>query len=233
MLLLVASTPCSCGLAWCDPSYQRSSKLFSNRSDITDCFRLSRRGADVSSRLSDHIALVCLCGSAGKRHYKTLCLRHRSNLDFPLRNSSGQPDGTGTWKPNTRFMSCAQHAPLNACRHRHQPGPERRWNSTRNTKAPFGKTQAHEEPISFLPGARYLCSFPSGIPTQVVNPSVSRAAVLHGTAFTVFAVSSGPTTSRPGPPSICGKSPLEYGVGVGLESGGLTNLSPVFPVGLS
>src|ERR1700730_735486 len=29
MLLLVASAPCSCGLAWCDPSNQRSSKATS------------------------------------------------------------------------------------------------------------------------------------------------------------------------------------------------------------
>ena len=83
----------------------------------------------------------------------------------------------------------------------------------------------------FLFAVPYLCFFPSGIPTQVVVPSVSRAAVLHGTAFTVFVVSSGPTTSRPGPVSICGNAPVEYGVGVGLASGGLTNLSPVFPVG--
>src|ERR1700738_1880221 len=51
----------------------------------------------------------------------------------------------------------------------------------------------------------------SGIPTQVVVPSVSRAAVLQGTAFTVFVEPSGATTVKPGPVFTCGSSALEYG----------------------
>ena len=53
----------------------------------------------------------------------------------------------------------------------------------------------------------------SGIPTQVVDPSVSWAAVLHGTALTVLVEPSGPGLSRPGPVSSVGKGPVEYGVG--------------------
>jgi hypothetical protein len=45
----------------------------------------------------------------------------------------------------------------------------------------------------------FALSRSSGIPMQVVEPSVSLAAVLHGTAFTVFVEPSGPATSRPGP----------------------------------
>jgi hypothetical protein len=44
---------------------------------------------------------------------------------------------------------------------------------------------------------------------QVVVPSVSLAAVLHGTTFTVFVEPSGPTTSRPGPLSSFGNGPVE------------------------
>src|ERR1035438_1526971 len=104
--------------------------------------------------------------------------------------------------------------------------------SIRNRKARIGESESSRGTNELFVGVPYLCLFPSGIPTQVVVPSVSRAAVLHGTDFTVFLVSSGPTTSRPGPLSICGNAPVEYGVGVGLAGGGLTvNLSPVFPVG--
>jgi hypothetical protein len=53
---------------------------------------------------------------------------------------------------------------------------------------------------------------------QVVEPSVSLAAVLHGTAFTVFVEPSGPATSRPGPLSSFGNGPVEYGVG-GVPAG--------------
>ena len=54
---------------------------------------------------------------------------------------------------------------------------------------------------------------------QVVVPSVSRAAMLHGTAFTVFVEPSGAATSKPGLPlSTCGSGPVEYGVG-GVPAG--------------
>ena len=60
---------------------------------------------------------------------------------------------------------------------------------------------------------QYLLAFEpeSGIPTQVVKPSVSRAAVPHGTAFTVFVVPSGSTMTRPVPVSTVGSGPVEYG----------------------
>jgi hypothetical protein len=53
---------------------------------------------------------------------------------------------------------------------------------------------------------------------QVVVPSVSRAAMLHGTAFTVFVEPPGPATSKPGPVFTCGNGPVEYGVG-GVPAG--------------
>ena len=53
----------------------------------------------------------------------------------------------------------------------------------------------------------------SGIPTQAVKPSVSRADVPQGTAFTVFEEPSGSTMVRPVPVSIVGNGPVEYGVG--------------------
>jgi hypothetical protein len=53
---------------------------------------------------------------------------------------------------------------------------------------------------------------------QVVVPSVSRAAMLHGTAFTDFVELFGPTTSKPGPVFTCGNGPVEYGVG-GVPAG--------------
>jgi len=52
------------------------------------------------------------------------------------------------------------------------------------------------------------------MPTHVVNPSVSRAAVLQGTALTVFVETpSGATVFNPGPIDDCGNGPVEYGVG--------------------
>jgi hypothetical protein len=57
----------------------------------------------------------------------------------------------------------------------------------------------------------YLRFLPSGIPTQVVKPSVSRAYGLQGTALTVFVEPSGPTTLKPEPVSTCGSGPVEYG----------------------
>jgi hypothetical protein len=52
----------------------------------------------------------------------------------------------------------------------------------------------------------------SGIPTQVVKPSVSWAAGLQGIALTVFVEPSGSTMTRPVPVSIAGNGPVEYGV---------------------
>src|SRR5258708_38865471 len=47
-----------------------------------------------------------------------------------------------------------------------------------------------------------------GIPMQVVVPSVSRAAVLQGTALTTFVeFPSGPTSSKPGPGYTSGTGP--------------------------
>jgi hypothetical protein len=47
-----------------------------------------------------------------------------------------------------------------------------------------------------------------GIPMQVVVPSVSRAAVLQGTALTTFVeIPSGPTLSKPGPGYTSGTGP--------------------------
>jgi hypothetical protein len=48
---------------------------------------------------------------------------------------------------------------------------------------------------------------------QVVEPSVSWAAVLHGTALTDFVEPSGAATFRPGPTFAFGNGPVEYGVG--------------------
>ena len=48
----------------------------------------------------------------------------------------------------------------------------------------------------------------------MVDPSVSRAAVLHGTALTAFVETpSGATVFSPGPIDDCGNGPVEYGVG--------------------
>ena len=47
---------------------------------------------------------------------------------------------------------------------------------------------------------------------QVVEPSVSLAAVLHGIAFTLFVEPSGPATSRPGPPSSFGNGLWSIGL---------------------
>jgi hypothetical protein len=67
----------------------------------------------------------------------------------------------------------------------------------------------------------------SGIPTQVVEPSVSRAAVLQGTALTVFVEPSEPGTFRPGPVFACGSVagtyvlPLDAGsLAQGVEAAG-------------
>ena len=50
----------------------------------------------------------------------------------------------------------------------------------------------------------------SMIPTQVVNPSVSRATAPQGTAFTVrVETPSGATVLSPGPPLDCGNGPVE------------------------
>src|ERR1700674_1678774 len=47
-----------------------------------------------------------------------------------------------------------------------------------------------------------------GIPMQVVVPSLSRAAVLQGTALTTFVeIPSGPTLSKPGPEYTSGTGP--------------------------
>ena len=58
-------------------------------------------------------------------------------------------------------------------------------------------------PADILTRPRYLLRLAfalfSGIPTQVVVPSVSRAAVPHGTALTVRVDPSGATTFKPGP----------------------------------
>jgi hypothetical protein len=59
----------------------------------------------------------------------------------------------------------------------------------------------------------------SVIPTQVVNPSVSRATAPQGTALTVRAENpSGATVFNPGPPLDCGNGPVECGVG-GVPAG--------------
>lgn len=58
----------------------------------------------------------------------------------------------------------------------------------------------------------------SGIPTHVVNPSVSRAETLQGTALTVRVdTPSESVTFRPGPVLDCSNGPAEYGVGGVLE----------------
>lgn len=60
----------------------------------------------------------------------------------------------------------------------------------------------------------FLFGLSSEIPTQVVKPSVSRAAVPHGTALTAFVETpSGPTVFSPGPVVDSGNGPVEYGVG--------------------
>jgi hypothetical protein len=52
------------------------------------------------------------------------------------------------------------------------------------------------------------CRASLGNPYEVVVPSVSLAAVLQGTALTVFVETpSGATLSKPGPVSISGKRP--------------------------
>ena len=54
----------------------------------------------------------------------------------------------------------------------------------------------------------------SGIPTQVVNPSVSRATSPQGTALTDRVdTPSGPTTFKPGPTLDSCSGPTEYGFG--------------------
>ena len=53
---------------------------------------------------------------------------------------------------------------------------------------------------------------------QLVEPSVSLAAVLHGTAFTVFVEPSGPATSRPGPVFACGSVAGTYVLPLGAGS---------------
>jgi hypothetical protein len=61
---------------------------------------------------------------------------------------------------------------------------------------------------------RFFFGCSSGIPTQVVNPSVSRATTPHGTAFTVFVETpSWSTTFNPGPVLTEGNGPAEYGGG--------------------
>ena len=58
---------------------------------------------------------------------------------------------------------------------------------------------------------RLFLPWPSGeIPTQVVNPSVSRATVPQGTALTVFVETPSPATVfRPGPLVVSGNGPVE------------------------
>jgi len=64
-----------------------------------------------------------------------------------------------------------------------------------------------------IPHLRYLLRLAfalfSEIPTQVVVPSVSRAAMPHGTALTVRVDPSGATTFKPGPTSDGGSGPVE------------------------
>ena len=74
--------------------------------------------------------------------------------------------------------------------------------------------------LAFLVESRWVQRRPlplllsSEIPTQVVNPSVSRAAVLQGTALTAFVETpSGATVFNPGPTVESGNRPVEYGVG--------------------
>jgi hypothetical protein len=70
--------------------------------------------------------------------------------------------------------------------------------------------------VSYL---RFRTALSSEIPTQVVDPSVSRATVPHGTAFTAFVETpSGPMTFKPGPVFANGNGPVEYGVG-GVPAG--------------
>src|ERR1039458_4608625 len=68
----------------------------------------------------------------------------------------------------------------------------------RSSGTAFGRSLCHR---------RFARALPSGIPMQVVVPSVSRAAALQGTAPTVFVeMLSGATLSKPGPVSISGKA---------------------------
>jgi hypothetical protein len=60
----------------------------------------------------------------------------------------------------------------------------------------------------------------SEIPTQVVEPSVSRATRPHGTALTVLVETpSGAMTFRPEPVVVSGKGPLKAGDGAFSDAG--------------
>jgi hypothetical protein len=67
---------------------------------------------------------------------------------------------------------------------------------------------------------RFLLVLLSGMPTQVVVPSVSRAAKPHGTALTVLVETpSWATTFRPEPVVASGSGPLKTGVGALSDAG--------------
>jgi hypothetical protein len=87
-----------------------------------------------------------------------------------------------------------------------------------------GRSDSASEPrkfriLSFFQFLSRLCIWADlrkepGSPTQVVNPSVSRAALLQGTALTLFVERpSAATMSKPVPVSSAGNGPVEYGVG--------------------
>ena len=89
------------------------------------------------------------------------------------------------------------------------------------------------------PYRRFDLTLPLGIPTQVVVPSVPRAAVLQGTALTVFVETpSGATLSKPvsvaglkGPPTD-GTPPVSGGETAPVVGAGVTApvVSPTVPV---
>jgi hypothetical protein len=77
---------------------------------------------------------------------------------------------------------------------------------------------------------RFVPALPSGMPMQVVVPSVSLAAVLQGTALTVLVETpTGATLSKPGPVSISGKA---VGCQAGNAPGAGTDV-PGSPLGAS
>jgi hypothetical protein len=67
---------------------------------------------------------------------------------------------------------------------------------------------------------RFRLAFSSGIPMQVVVPSVSLADMPHGTALTVFVETpSSATLFRPGPVVASGNGPLKTGAGALSDAG--------------
>jgi hypothetical protein len=105
-----------------------------------------------------------------------------------------------------------------------------RWTASMNKRirgiAPYHQGQQFHVSLPLRSSARavemsgargYLRFFrfaSSSIPTQVVDPSVSLAAVLQGTGLTSTVEPSGAATSKPGVPSSArGSGPVEYGVG--------------------